>query len=259
MAKIIFFQAHPDDLEHKCGHIMHYLAKKSKNKHKIKIASMTRGEFGLPGPQYDKFKGNFLAKVRTKELFNAESIHGIPPKNIYFFGYIDGFVPFNREIVNKITNYINREKPDVIFAPEPIYTWYYHMDHINTGRAVFYAIYHKLINFSPNLYFYTSLNPNFYFGVNNIDLTYQLLACHKTQRWLLNKTLIPYKPFSRFHSRKLSGWKYAEPFRRVYFNKENQNKNKPSFLTRIFSHFFSSLPWMQAKYPQDLLAQLKMK
>ena len=63
MVKIIFFQAHPDDLEHKCGHLMHYLATKSKKNNNIRIASMTRGEFGLPGPQYDKFKGNFLGKI----------------------------------------------------------------------------------------------------------------------------------------------------------------------------------------------------
>ncbi|MFX0004430.1 MAG: hypothetical protein ACFE9J_13180, partial [Candidatus Hermodarchaeota archaeon] len=63
MAKIVFFQAHPDDLEHKCGHIMNYLATKSKKKHIIKIASITKGEFGLPGPQYDKFKGELLGKI----------------------------------------------------------------------------------------------------------------------------------------------------------------------------------------------------
>jgi len=45
MAKIIFFQAHPDDLEHKCGHIMHFLSTKSKKKHEIRIASITKGDF----------------------------------------------------------------------------------------------------------------------------------------------------------------------------------------------------------------------
>ena len=89
MTKIIFFQAHPDDLEHKCGHLMHYLTIKTKKDYSIKIASITKGEFGLPGPQYDKFKGDLLAKIRTRELFNAEKIHGIPPEKIDFFWYID--------------------------------------------------------------------------------------------------------------------------------------------------------------------------
>jgi len=261
IAKFIFFQAHPDDLEHKCGHLMHYLTTKSKRKNVIKIASMTRGEFGLPGAQYDKFKGDFLAKIRTKELYNAESIHGIPPENIEFFGYIDGFVPFNKEIVEKVAKYLKKEKPDVIVAPEPIYTWYYHMDHVNTGKAVFHVIYKKLIDFTPNLYFFTSLSPNFYFGFKkqDLNLTYQLISCHKTQRWLLNYTIIPYKPFSRWHARKLRGWKYAEPYRRIYFKKKNLKKNKSPLIVSIFSHFFFSMPWFKAKYPQDVLMKLKTK
>ncbi len=259
MTKVIFFQAHPDDLEHKCGHLMHYLATQNKKEYIIKIASMTRGEFGLPGPKYDKFKGEFLAKKRTKELNNAEKIHGIPPENVDFFGYIDGFVPFNREIVQKITEYLKREKPEIIIAPEAIYTWYYHQDHVNTGKVVFYIIYNKLINFVPKLYFFTSLSPNFYFGFKKEDfkLTDQLIACHETQRWLLNHTMIPYKPFSRWHGRKLNGWKYAEPYRFVYFNRANFLKNKPSFTVRVFSHFFSGMPFFKAKYPQSIVTKLK--
>jgi len=260
MVKIIFFQAHPDDLEHKCGHVMHYLTSKSKNKHDIKITSMTRGEFGLPGPQYDKFKGEFLAKIRTRELYDAEKIHGIPPERIDFFGYIDGFVPFNRDFIDRVAEYLKKEKPDIIFAPEAIYSWYYHLDHINTGKAVFYVIYNKLINFSPILYFYTSLHPNFFFGFKKKDistLTYKLIACHKTQQWLLRYTMIPYRVFSRFAGRKLPGWKYAEPYRRIYFKKNNLQKNKQPLIVRIFTHFFSNLPWTKAKYPQELFLELK--
>lgn len=260
MTKIIFFQAHPDDLEHKCGHLMHYLATKSRKKYYIKIASITKGEFGLPGPKFDKFKGEFLAKIRTQELFNAEKIHGITYENIDFFGYIDGFVPFNKDIINRIAEYLMDERPDIIIAPEAIYSWYWHMDHINTGRAIFYVIYNKLINFTPILYFYTSLNPNFFFGFKKKDiktLTFKLIACHKTQRWLLRYTMLPYRPFSRFAGRKLHGWKYAEPYRRVYFNKKNGYKNKPPLIVQIFTHFFSNLPWTKAKYPQEIILKLK--
>lgn len=262
MTKIIFFQAHPDDLEHKCGHLMHYLTTKSNKKHTIKIASITKGEFGLPGPQYDKFKGKFLGKIRTKELFEAERIHGIPPESIDFFGYVDGFLPFNREFISRVAKYLKKEQPDIIFAPEAIYSWYYHMDHINTGRAVFYVINNKLIDFTPVLYFYTSLNPNFFFGFKNKDikeLTYKLIACHRTQQWLLRYTMLPYRLFSRFAGRKLPGWKYAEPYRRVYFSKVNLDKNKQPLIVRIFTHFFSSLPWTKAKYPRDVLLELNMK
>ena len=255
MAKIIFFQPHPDDLELNCGHLMHYLAKKSKYKHIIKVVSITKGEWGLPGAKYDKFKGDLLAKVRVVELYNAQAIHGISPQNITFCGYVDGFVEFNWDFIKKIAEYLKKEKPDIIFAPEPIYCWYYHSDHINTGKAIFYCIYNKLIGCEPKLYFYGSLSPNYFFGFKKDDfkLIEQLLSYHKTQFWLINKKKLVYRPSARLAGRKLNGWKYAEKYRRVYFNKNNYKKNKPSLRVRIFSHFFSSLPWFKAQYPQKIL------
>ena len=260
MTKIIFFQAHPDDLEHKCGHLMHYIVNKGKDTYEIRIVSITKGEYGLPGSKYDKFKGELLARIRTKELIEAERIHGIPASAIDFLGYIDGFVPFNKEFINKIAQYLAKEKPDIIIAPEAIYSWYYHMDHINTGKAIFYIIFNSLIDFKPILYFYTSLHPNFFFGFKREDikdLTHKLIACHKTQRWLLGYTMIPYRPFSRFAGRKLPGWKYAEPYRRVYFNQKNLIKNKQPIIVRIFTHFFANIPWTKAKYPKEILIKLK--
>ncbi|MFX1592239.1 MAG: hypothetical protein ACFFCL_06050, partial [Promethearchaeota archaeon] len=120
----------------------------------------------------------------------------------------------------------------------------------------------KLIDFTPILYFYTSLHPNFFFGFKKKDikaLTHKLISCHKTQNWLLRYTMIPYRPFSRFAGRSLPGWKYAEPYRRVYFKQNNLYKNKQPLIIRIFTHFFSTLPWTKAKYPQDMLLELKKK
>ena len=261
MVKIIFFQPHPDDLEINCGHLIHYLATKSKKNHIIKIASITKGEYGLPGAQYDKFKGDFLAKVRTRELYNAQSIHGIPPENIHFFGYVDGLVEFTKGFVNKIAEYLKIEKPSVIFAPEAIYTSYYHKDHVNTGKAIYYCIHKKLIDFPLKLYFYSTISPNFYFGFKKEDflLIDQLLACHKTQFWLINNLKITYKPKTRLAGRKLRGWKYAEKYRRVYFHRENANKNKPSLIVKMLSHWYSGMPWFKAKYPLDVLEELKKK
>jgi len=253
MARIVFFQPHPDDLELNCGQLLHFLAKKSRKNHVIKVASTTKGEFGLPGAQYDKFKGDFLAKVRTRELFNALRIHGIPPENVHFFGYIDGLVPFNREFIEKVKAYLRVEKPDIIFAPEPIYTSYYHIDHINTGRVVFYCLHNNCLGYTPKLYFYSSLSSNFYFGFRKKDLkiTDQLLACHKTQFWLINKMRNYHRLKFRLTGMKLRGWKYSEKYRLVYF--KQLKKNRPSLLVRMLSHWYSSMPWFEAKYPQELL------
>lgn len=259
MAKIIFFQPHPDDLELNCGHLIHYLTIKSKNEHIIKIGSITKGEYGLPGFKYDKYKGNFLAKIRTKELFNALSIHGIKPNDVHFFGYIDGFVNFDKDLVMKIKSYLDLEKPDIIFAPEAIYAWYYHMDHINPSKAIYYIIHNKLINFIPKLYFYGSLNPNFFFGFKkeDIGLIKNLLSCHKTQFWLINRMIRNYKLSTLWNGLRLRGWNYAEKYRRIFFKKSNLKKNKPSFIIKMLSHWFSSWPWFKAQYPEEILKQIK--
>ena len=259
MTKIIFFQAHPDDLELNCGHLIHFLATQSKKYYAIKIASITKGEFGLPGFQYDKYKGKILARIRTQELYDALAIHNLKPSNVDFFGYIDGLVFLNNDLINSITDYLNREKPDIIFAPEAIYTWYYHKDHINTGRAIYHIIFHKLIDFTPKLYFYGSLNPNLLFGFNKegLKLINRLLECHKTQFWFINKAKLGYKISTLRRGFLLPGWKYAEKYRRVFLKPSNLRKNKPTFIVKVLTHWFSSMPWFKAKYPQDMLKEIK--
>jgi LmbE family N-acetylglucosaminyl deacetylase len=259
MKKFLFFQPHPDDLDFNCGHLLHYLTTRSKKDYIIKIASITKGEFGLPGFKFDKFKGEFLARIRTKELFNALRIHSIEPNDVHFFNFIDGFVKFNKELVLEIRNYLNEEKPDIIIAPEAIYTWYQHEDHTNVGKAIYYIIFKKLIEFTPKLYFYGSLNPNFYFGFikEDFELINRLLRCHKTQYWLINRLKLIYKFATRRAGFKSQGWKYAERYRKVYFNNKKIKKDKPSILVKILTHWYSSMPWFRAKYPKEILEQLK--
>ncbi|MFW9937977.1 MAG: PIG-L deacetylase family protein [Candidatus Thorarchaeota archaeon] len=259
MIKIIFFQPHPDDLDFNCGHLLHHLATRSKKDYIIKIASITKGEFGLPGFKFDKFKGEFLARIRTNELYTALNIHNIDPKDVYFFNFVDGFVKFNRELIFKIKAYLIKERPDVIIAPEAIYTWYQHEDHTNVGKAIFYILYHKLITFTPKLYFYGSLNPNFYFGFikKDFELINELLSCHKTQYWLINRMKLIYRFSTRRAGLKLKGWKYAERYRKVYLTEKKVKKNKPSILIKILTHWYSSMPWYKAKYPKNILNELQ--
>jgi LmbE family N-acetylglucosaminyl deacetylase len=254
MGKFLFVQPHPDDLELNCGQLLHFLSRKV-DVANIQVISVTKGEFGLPGPQYDKFKGKFLAKVRERELQNAMAIHGIPPENIFYFGYIDGYVPFNREIIEKFTQFLSQNRPDVIFAPEALYTDYVHNDHINSGRAVYYVLYHELIdNYTPKLYFYTTLWPNFYFPFKKEDyrITDQLLACHKTQFWLLNRMKLFNKIKARRSGMAVTGWKFAESYRKINYAKINshQNAEKIPFNVRLFYRFYwAHKAWYDAKYP----------
>ena len=71
--------------------------------------------------------------------------------------------------------------------------------------------------------------------------------------------MMVYKPLALIAGLKLKGWKYAEGYRQVFFKKNNFKRNKPSLKTMIFSHFFSSLPFYEAKYPEAVLEELKEK
>jgi hypothetical protein len=93
-----------------------------------------------------------------------------------------------------------------------------------------------------------------------MELTDRLIACHKTQVWLLNSMGRIYLPLAIVHGLvSHSGWHLAEGYRQVFFKPGNLWKNKPSRKTAIFSHFFGSMPFFKAKYPDSVLADLKAK
>ena len=177
-----------------------------------------------------------------KWLEQNQSVYGLPKEKIF-----------------RLKKLIKKEKPDIVFVSEPIYCWYYHGDHVNTGKAVYYCIYNKIIDCTPILYFYGTLTPNYIFGFKKEDfeLFEQMRQCHKTQFWLTYKLHRTFKLSTRLAAIKLRGWKYAEKYRRVYFNEKNLKKNKPSMRIQIISHFFSSLPFFIAQYPQEILDRLK--
>ena len=219
---------------------MHFLAKKSEKKYEIKIASMTRGEFGTAKRGSDHFKGERLGKLRTKELFRAENFHGISPEQIHFFEIMDGTVKFDTNTIALVKNYLELEKPDIVIACEPEYTYYFHPDHVNIGKILYYIFQKKLIGFKiPKLLFYSTLKSNFWwpFTKKEIPFALRLLSIHKSQ-YFMNKNTAPiYKLTSRIYGRHLKGWKYAEGYRRYYFGDNRFKNEKLDLFKRMLSAF----------------------
>ncbi len=254
--RYVFFQAHPDDLELNCAHLMHHLARSG---HDVRIASVTLGEWGLPGSRYDRLKGTSLARIRKEELSRAAAIHGIPAEKIDYLGYVDGFVRMNKRFVSHIASYLQELKPDVIVGPEPFYTWYYHMDHLNTGRAIYRVMKDGLADASAPVYFYTSMVPNAYFPVSSsdLDLTNRLIECHKTQFWLLKWMKYLVVPTELSAGLRVDGWTYAEPYRRVVFDDKSQGRCSTGWPTRSFVRLMARTGAFQAQYPAVIRAQMK--
>jgi hypothetical protein len=124
------------------------------------------------------------------------------------------------------------------------------MDHLNTGRAVFYVINKGLLDYRPRLYFYDSLCPNTFLPVSKEDLgvAYRVIDCHKTQWWIMSWMRHLVRPTRLLGGLHAGGWKYAEPYRHIFFDERSGRIHRPSPLTRGFVHFMSGIPFFQAKY-----------
>jgi len=225
--RFLFLCVHPDDLEFNCSVLMHHLAEKG---YSIEILCLTKGEFGI---FEEEWKGPRLAKIREQELKDAAKINSISPDHVHFGDIIDGFVKFDKETIQKVGKYINKLKPDIIFAPEAYFTYYWHPDHINCGRMAYYLYKVKpelLDKKIESLYFYTTMMPNFLWPSNDLERTNKAFFQHQSQWWLLkwNSLFNPFDKFNVFWNR-IGRWKYAERYRRIYKDKKEP---EPTLLAR---------------------------
>jgi len=225
--KYLFICAHPDDLEFNCGNLMYYLTQQNKD---VEILSLSRGEFGIFEPNW---KGPRLAKIRTQELKKAAKVNGIDNEQVHFGNIVDGFIRFTKENIDLVISWINKLNPDIIFAPEPYFTYSWHEDHISCGKLLYY-IFTKLQNQLNkkirSLYYYTTFKSNFSWPFNNAEHSYKALFEHKSQMWLLKRSKLFY-PLEKhnFKKRKLGNWKMVEGYRRISLY---DNQPKANILTR---------------------------
>jgi LmbE family N-acetylglucosaminyl deacetylase len=194
-----------------------------KPKHRVKILSMTKGEYGT---YIDELKGENLGRIREKELKAAAIIEGI--SDIEFIGYIDAHVEINHEVIQKVGSYIDAFKPDVIFAPECLYYYYPHDDHIRTGLSVYYNIKKMKKSDRPALFMFHSYVNTHYFPMLYWRTQSRALLAHKSQYWLL-LPMYPLRFILGFYfwfrlSRRLRRYVLAEAYRKVNFEADRQKK-----------------------------------
>ncbi|MGZ8781208.1 MAG: bacillithiol biosynthesis deacetylase BshB1 [Thermoanaerobaculia bacterium] len=122
---IIFFGAHPDDVELSCGGTV---AKCVKDGRRVAIVDLTRGEMGTRG----------TPQTRKREAANAARVLGATFRQQLDFQ--DGNLQTGREQELQIIEILRRATPQIVVAPYPDDR---HPDHTRTGRIVteasFYA------------------------------------------------------------------------------------------------------------------------
>lgn len=229
---LLFLCAHPDDLEFYIGYILFaigYKNKIGKGKRYIskrypqkpinyKIASLTRGEMS---DFTIKIQSTLeAARIRTKELENA--LNELGCDNLDFLGFFDGYIRINETSIERIKNYIQKIKPDIIIAPEPVFTWYHHRDHKNTGKLVYYAI-KRWQKEDPNsqkplIYYYTALFHHYFFPKFSEwrPFIQNALLKHESQFELLKLGRIPDFIMSILNGLRVYGFRYAQALRRQY-------------------------------------------
>lgn len=173
---VIFFDAHPDDVELCCGGT---IAKTAQSGRSVGIVDLTHAEMGTRG----------TAQTRKRESQAAARILGARFRHQFDFG--DGGLRAGREEELQIIDAVRRWRPSVVFAPWPDDR---HPDHTRAGRlitdACFYAGLRKLKTkreaHRPQVVIYYLLNymvhPSFVVDVTDTWKTkMRAIAAYKSQ------------------------------------------------------------------------------
>jgi len=179
--KVLFFIPHPDDLEF--GASLACIEALKAGMDVIEVL-MTNGEYGT---KHIDFRGDRLRNIRMKELTKSAEMYHKYTNNqlrIIKMGFVDGHLNFNSPTLTKVIKVLFREKPDIIFAPDPFFPMNFHPDHLNTGRLTFFAL-KKLNkkNLPKHVFFYYSFKKNraIKCAFNNNLIQFLVLSQHRSQ------------------------------------------------------------------------------
>ncbi len=115
---VLFFAAHPDDIELSCGGAALKLVRTGR---KTGIIDLTQGELGTRGTK----------SIRKKEAFEAGKILGISVREN--LGIADGNIENNASNRQKVISVIRHYRPEIIFIP---HQYDRHPDHQNANKLV---------------------------------------------------------------------------------------------------------------------------
>jgi LmbE family N-acetylglucosaminyl deacetylase len=221
--RILFLCAHPDDSEFFAGNTEVMAVKEG---HEVVIACMTSDEYGTPR---DDFKGDRIKRIRIREMEKAARLIGA---KLDWLGFIDGYLPFNKPTFQSLKNYIDLIKPDIIFAPDPLFALDFHPDHIATGKLIYLVL--KQRKHLPILLYYQSLKPNYFVPCLNRDQARKAFACHVSQGFSRKGIQWLQTIFQLIHGIHTPNHCFAEGFRLIQFK----------FAKSTFSAILKVLYWI---------------
>jgi N-acetylglucosamine malate deacetylase 1 len=201
--RVVCIGGHPDDPESGCGGT---LARYAAAGHHVTVVYLTRGERGIRGRSLDE-----AATIRTSEAEQACRILGATPR---FAGQIDGATEMTDAALERVTDLLRSERPDVLLTHWPVDT---HRDHQVASVLTFRAW--QTLGQAQPLYFFEvnagfqtlAFRPTDYVDITGVfDLKHRALLAHDSQ----DGAAIDrehHEPMARFRGREI-GVTFAEAF-----------------------------------------------
>jgi LmbE family N-acetylglucosaminyl deacetylase len=128
--RVQFFSPHPDDIEVFCGGtFLRHVA----DGDEVTALMMTRGGAGA---MFKRWRGEPLEARRTAEAIKRYA--EVPDVQVIWLDFRDGAVKADAAAMKYVEGMIESSRPQMIYLPESSRSrsYYWHPDHINTGRIV---------------------------------------------------------------------------------------------------------------------------
>lgn len=210
---IMFFSAHPDDVEYDMGGTYLKLCKKYSCIHIM----LTKGEAGSSG----------TPEERMQEAIDAANFAGC---ELEFMDFTDNYVEDTNERALKIAAIIRKHRPKIVFVPyhtnnHSHIDGHAHPDHLNAGRLVVKAA--RFAKFKGakvtgdvhsinNLIFYMAprhSKPSFTVDVSDVmDDLKKLWLIHKTQKDIRDGKIVDLLTTMRKFHAVMNTYEFAEAF-----------------------------------------------
>ena len=173
--KVVFIAPHPDDLEFFAGGaaIKHSIA----GDETVELV-LTRGELGAVSSWVSGSEKRGLAEKREMEAREGASILGV--SKIRFLGFGDSKVDLSKEVRERIGRAVEAENPDLIYVPDPEFTFYKHSDHLVAGRII-----EDLFKEVPKRLYHTT-KPNLEIDISGVyERKMRAIKNHQSQKFIL--------------------------------------------------------------------------
>lgn len=170
---ILILSPHPDDDVFGCGGT---IIKHIKNGDKVNISYFCDGSHGTRDGKRDLS----LIKTRQQETKKSAQTMGLDKNNLIFLDYEDGKLSDNKKTIDKLSQLIQKIKPQIIYLPSILDD---NPDHRAVNKIFYKTLEQPLSDFMIAMYeIWTPILPNRIINITSVvDIKTKAMQTHKSQ------------------------------------------------------------------------------